>query len=237
MLRCQEPPRTQFLRRGCRTARAVYFDRLVDSHYFASRYTFDPARARVWRAICEYLQRYIAADDTVLELGAGYCDFINQIHAAKKYALDVNPDVAKYCAPGVTFLHSGAERLPLDEASADVIFASNLLEHLNPGELDALFAHIDRVLKPGGTLMLIQPNIFYAYRRYWDDYTHVRAFSHVSRADFLTSRQLTIAAVEKRCVTLTLKSALPKSYWLTKTYLHLPWRPMAGQMLVVATKG
>ncbi len=208
----------------------------MDQHYFASRYTYDPARVRVWRAVCEYLQRYIAPGDTVLELGAGYCDFINQIHAAKKYALDVNPEVAKYCAPDVTFLHAAADRLPVDAGSVDVIHASNLLEHLDPGQLDGLFAHIDRILKPRGTLMLIQPNIFYAYRRYWDDYTHVKAFSHVSLPDFLVSKQFTIAAVEKRFLPLTLKSALPKSYWLTKLYLSLPWRPMAGQMLVVATK-
>jgi ubiquinone/menaquinone biosynthesis C-methylase UbiE len=209
---------------------------LVDPHYFASRYTYDPTRARVWRAICEYLQDYVKPGDTVLELGAGYCDFINQIHAAKKYALDVNPDVATYCAPDVTFLHAAADRLPLDAASVDVIAASNLLEHLDPAQLDGLFAHIDRILKPRGTLLLIQPNIFYAYRRYWDDYTHVKAFSHVSLSDFLVSRGFTIAAVEARFLPLTLKSALPKSYWLTKAYLQLPWRPLAGQMLIVATK-
>jgi SAM-dependent methyltransferase len=208
----------------------------VDSHYFASRYTYDPGRVRVWRAICEYLQPHVAASDTVLELGAGYCDFINQIRAAKKYALDANPDVATYCAPGVTFVHAGADVLPLGAASVDVIVASNLLEHLTTSELDALFTHIDRVLRPSGTLMLIQPNIFYAYRRYWDDYTHVKAFSHVSLADFLVSKGFTIATVEPRFLPLTMKSVLPKSYALTKAYLALPWRPMAGQMLVVAKK-
>ncbi len=69
------------------------------------------------------------------------------------------------------------------------------------------------------------------------DYTHVKAFSHVSLADFVVSRGFALAAVEKRFLPLTLKSRLPKSYWLTRLYLSLPWRPMAGQMLVVATKG
>jgi ubiquinone/menaquinone biosynthesis C-methylase UbiE len=208
----------------------------VDSHYFASRYTYDPGRARVWRAICEYLQCYVTPGDAVLELGAGYCDFINQIRADTKYALDANADVAKFCAPGVTFVHSGADALPLGAGSVNVILASNLLEHLTNAELDALFVHIDRVLRPGGTLLLIQPNIFYAYRRYWDDYTHVKAFSHVSLADFLVSKGFTIAAAEPRFLPLTMKSVLPKSYLLTKTYLALPWRPLAGQMLVAARK-
>jgi SAM-dependent methyltransferase len=217
--------------------RAVYFPRRVDTHYFTARYTYDPGRERVWRAICEYLQPYIPPAAAVLELGAGYCDCINQIRASEKFALDANADVAKYCAPGVTFLHAGAGCLPLDAASIDVIIASNFLEHLHQAELDALFADIDRVLKPRGALILIQPNMFYAYRRYWDDYTHVKAFSHVSLADFLVSRGFTIAALEKRFLPLTMKSALPKSYWLTRAYLSLPWRPLAGQMLVVGTKG
>jgi SAM-dependent methyltransferase len=192
---------------------------------------------RVWAAICAYLQRYVDPADTVLELGAGYCDFINQIRAGKKLALDVNAEVAKYCAPDVTFLHAGADAIPIDVGSVNVILASNLLEHLGARELDDLFAHIDRILTPGGRLILIQPNIYYAYRRYWDDYTHVKAFSHVSLPDFLVSKRFTIVTVEKRFLPLTLKSALPKSSWLTTLYLSLPWRPMAGQMLVVATKG
>jgi SAM-dependent methyltransferase len=192
---------------------------------------------RVWAAICAYLQRYVDPADTVLELGAGYCDFINQIRAGKKLALDVNAEVAKYCAPDVTFLHAGADAIPIDVGSVNVILASNLLEHLGARELDGLFAHIDRILTPGGRLILIQPNIYYAYRRYWDDYTHVKAFSHVSLPDFLVSKRFTIVTVEKRFLPLTLKSALPKSSWLTTLYLSLPWRPMAGQMLVVATKG
>ena len=68
----------------------------------------------MWGPLCAYLQRYIAPVDTVLELGAGYCDFINQIRAGKKLALDVNPEVAKYCAPDVTFLHAGADAIPID---------------------------------------------------------------------------------------------------------------------------
>jgi SAM-dependent methyltransferase len=209
----------------------------VDQRYFASRYTYDPARVRVWAAICAYLQRYVDPADTVLELGAGYCDFINQIRAGRKLALDVNAEVAKYCAPDVTFLHAGADAIPVDVGSVNVILASNLLEHLGARELDDLFAHIDRILTPGGRLILIQPNIYYAYRRYWDDYTHVKAFSHVSLPDFLISKRFAIVAVEKRFLPLTLKSPLPKSSWLTTLYLSLPWRPMAGQMLVVATKG
>jgi hypothetical protein len=76
----------------------------MDSRYFKTRYTPDLNRSRVWRAICEYVQPFVPMDGVVMDVGAGNCDFINQIQAAQKYALDANPEVASYCVPGVQFL-------------------------------------------------------------------------------------------------------------------------------------
>lgn len=208
----------------------------MDSTYFNSRYTFVRSREKVWKAICEYLQVYIPEHATVLELGAGYCDFINQISAHKKYALDANPNVAKYCSLGVEFIHSNTDNIPINTGVADVIFASNLLEHLYDQELQKLFNQIKNLLKPGGKIILIQPNIFYCYREYWDDFTHTKAFSHISLSDFLKSHGFKIIMVERRFLPFSFKSKLPKSYILTRTYLKLFWRPMAKQMLVVAEK-
>jgi hypothetical protein len=72
-------------------------------------------------------------------------------------------------------------------------------------------------------------------REYWDDYTHKKAFSHVSLVDFLVANGFKIVRVEKRFIPFSLKSRLPKSYLLTKLYLMLPFRIFAKQMLVVAS--
>ncbi|MDD4902673.1 MAG: class I SAM-dependent methyltransferase [Patescibacteria group bacterium] len=208
----------------------------MNQKYFNSRYTFDRSRKKVWRAISQYLQRYIPATAEILELGAGYGDLINQIKAQKKYAADINPEVANFCSPEVKFINAPLGRINLADNSLDAILASNLLEHLNAGETDALFDQANRLLKTGGKIILIQPNIRYCCREYWDDFTHVKAYSDVSLKDLLVSRGFKIVKVEKRFLPFSFKSFLPKSYWLTKIYLMLPWRPMAKQMLIIAEK-
>ena len=97
-------------------------------------------------------------------------------------------------------------------------------------------AQLDYVLRPGGKLILVQPNYYYAYRKYWDDFTHVKPYTHESLADMLRCNDYDVLRVEKRFLPFSFKSWMPTSYLLTKLYLGLPWRPWAGQMLVVGEK-
>jgi DNA polymerase (family 10) len=55
--------------------------------YFQSRFGYEPGRAGVWRAICAYLRPFVPLHACVLDLGAGYCSFINHVPAAEKHAL------------------------------------------------------------------------------------------------------------------------------------------------------
>jgi SAM-dependent methyltransferase len=215
-----------------RYARIVHF--VPMRTYFSTRYLFDPGRSRVWRAICEYLQPSVPPSSAVLDLGCGYCDFINQIRADTRYALDASPAVAQYCAHGVQFLCASAPEIPLPPQSVDVVFSSNLLEHLTDSEIDELFTRLRTILRPRGRIILIQPNYFYAYREYWNDYTHRKAFSHVSLCDLLSAKGFSVRRSEKRFLPFSFRSVIPKSYWLTRLYLMSPSRPMAKQMLIVA---
>ena len=209
----------------------------MDASYFDARYKPHPGRTRVWKAIAEYLQDFIPPSSRVADIGAGYCDFINQIQAATKYAVDTNPDVARLVNPGVQFVPAASiEAIDLPEHSLDVALMSNVLEHLSHERCAVLFDRLDNLLAAEGHVIVIQPNYFYCYRRYWDDFTHVRAFSHVSLRDFLVSRGYRIVRMEKRLLPFSFESPLPKSYWLTKLYLASFWRPLAGQMLVVAQR-
>lgn len=208
----------------------------ADQKYFETRYHYDKSRKAVWKAICEYLQKDIPTTSVLLELGSGYCDFINQIIAHKKYALDSNTEVSRNCSQDVTFINSSAVRIGLEDQSVDVVFASNLLEHLNDDEMQRLFTQLDRILKRGGKLILMQPNYYYCFREYWDDFSHKKAFSHTSLCDYLMSRDYIVTSVKKRFLPFSFKSFFPKSYILTKIYLLSPWKPAAKQMLIVAKK-
>ena len=205
--------------------------------YFRTRFTAVQAREHVWRVVCRHLARYVPPRSIVLDLGAGYCSFINQVRAAEKHALDVFDGVLRHAASDVQ-AHVGvcSDLGRFADGQFTVVFASNLLEHLTRSEVRDTLKEVDRVLRPGGRLILIQPNYRYCSREYFDDYTHQFVFSHVSLPDLLLSSGFSIEAVEPRFLPLTFKGRVPHWSWLVKLYLRLPVRPFAKQMLVVATR-
>ncbi len=208
----------------------------MTSDYYQTRYTYDKNRKKVWKAICRYLTRYISPESSVLDLGSGYCDFINNIAAKHKVAIDTDINSKQYCGQGVSFLNIDATEIMFDEESFDIVFASNLFEHLNDHKLEELANKIFKILKNKGKLILIQPNYYYAYREYWDDFTHIKAFSHISLSDFLISKGFKILQTEKKFLPYSFKSLFPKSYLLTNLYLKSYWRPFAKQMLIIVEK-
>jgi len=132
---------------------------MVDwSAYYQSRYTFDSQRGVVWQCLAEWLQPEIPEDSTVLELGAGYCDFINRVRARRKVAVDI-ASVAATSANSDVQVHVGScSSLPfLGDATVDVIFASNLLEHLTLDEATRALHEALRVLRPCHDIYRYQP--------------------------------------------------------------------------------
>jgi ubiquinone/menaquinone biosynthesis C-methylase UbiE len=205
--------------------------------YFDIRYTIDPDRARIWKAIVEDLQKYIKKDYTVVDLGSGYCDFINQVRCKKKYAVDYSARSREYCGKDVHFVQATSTDLSIiHDQSVDVVFSSNLFEHLNRDQLDLTIREIRRILKSGSLLILLQPNYRYCYREYFDDFTHVSIFTHINLRDWLVRNYFKPVKLTPRYLPLAMKSLLPKSYWLTKLYLLSPWKPMGKQMLLVFEK-
>ena len=206
--------------------------------YFETRLAQDPNRAKVWRHLCDYFARYVAPDAEVLELGAGWCDFANLIKARRVVAMDLDATVVKAAAA-----HVEAEvgdctdlsRFPDD--SFDVVFASNLLEHLDRQQSGRLLSGAARVLRPGGRLILMQPNFRLDPGRYFDDFTHVSVFTDQSLGDYLESLGWRIEVRQARFLPLTLKSRGSGLTFLVPFYLRSPIKPMAGQMLVVAQPG
>jgi SAM-dependent methyltransferase len=205
--------------------------------YYRTRFDHVPGRNEVWSVICRYLERYVPPRAAVLDLGAGYCSFINHIRAGEKHALDAFAGFVRYAAPDVRTHVGGCEDLGVfGSGQLDVVFTSNLLEHLSRAGVRETLTEIRRVLKPGGRLLLIQPNYRYCAREYFDDYTHQMVFSHVSMADLLASIGFRVDTVVPRFLPLTFKSRLPQWPWAVGVYLRLPVRPLAKQMLVVATR-
>jgi SAM-dependent methyltransferase len=179
----------------------------------------------LWKVLCaDYLQRYVNATDTVVDLGAGYGEFINNIRAAKKIAVDLNEDTADALDPEVTFALSAGARVPdMQDGAADVVFASNFFEHmLSKAELMETLREIARLLHTGGRLLVLQPNIRFAYREYWDYFDHHVALSDRSLAEAVEMSGFRVTDVRPRFLPYTTKSRLPQHPALLRLYLRVP---------------
>ena len=195
----------------------------------------------LWKVLCEhFLQRYVDPSDTVFDLGAGYGEFINNIRCAHKYAVDLNDDTAGALDEDVTFLKSSASELTdVGDGTADVVFASNLFEHIrSKEELLTLLKEIARVLRVGGKLLVLQPNIRYAFREYWDFFDHHLPLSHHSLREALEMTGYRVTEERPRVLPYTTKTSLPQQQWLLRVYLWLrPLQWLLGrQMFVVAER-
>ncbi|MGO8818241.1 MAG: class I SAM-dependent methyltransferase [Terriglobia bacterium] len=198
-------------------------------------------RAMVWRTLNRhYFQRWVNPADTVLDLGGGYCEFINSITAAHKYALDSNPTTKDRAAPGVTVLLQEANQpWALPPESVNVVFSSNFFEHLAAKpDLAHCLAEAYRVLRPQGLLIALGPNIRYCYDEYWDFWDHHLALSDRSTVEALEITGFRIELVNPRFLPLTMRSRVPPWAFLIRLYLALPLaqRLWGKQFLVVARK-
>jgi SAM-dependent methyltransferase len=211
----------------------------MSSAYHAAHLVADPARAVVWKAIAAHLQHWVPAHASVLELGAGYCDWINNVTAARRVAIDIWPELPRCAGPGVEslVLDLGSGLDILEPRSFDVVLASNLLEHFSPDTVSIVINAINRVLKPAGRLLVVQPNFRHAWRSYFDDYTHRSVFTDVSLPALLRAHGFSVDLVKARFLPYSMQGTrVPIREWLVTAYLRSPIKPMAGQMLVVASK-
>jgi SAM-dependent methyltransferase len=204
--------------------------------YHRTRFEYDERRKILWQSLWScYFSSQVRPTDCVLDLGCGYGDFINSVIAARRIAVDSWPGCRDFLDLEVEALITPVTNLSsLENSSVDFAFASNLLEHLEKKEIAVMLAGLRDKLRPNGTLTILQPNWKYAFRDYFDDFTHVSIWSHVSMSDFLRANEWEVIDVLPRFLPLSLKSRLPVHPWLIRAWLMSPVKPIGKQMLIKA---
>ncbi len=199
------------------------------------------AKDALWRVLCQdFFQRWVPRDARLVDLGAGLCEFVNHIDAREKWALDMDPSLAQYAAPGVRVRQGPAHDLGwLDDASVDVVFASNVFEHfLSKEDVLTALREVYRVLRPGGRLLVMGPNIRYTASVYWDFFDHHLPLSDRSMQEALELCRFRVELVRARFLPYTIKQRLPRWPILVRIYLRCtPLHAVFGkQMYLVAVR-
>lgn len=209
---------------------------------YERRFAGDAAfRNEMWRILCRrFFQAYIDPGATVLEVGAGHCEFINNVIAGRKIAVDINPQTPHHAAPDVTVIRSSSTNLGgVADHSVDVVFASNFFEHLSRPDILATLREMKRLLRGSGRILILQPNIRYCYRDYWMFFDHVTPLDDRSLTEALENSGFVIERLIRRFLPFTTKGRLPQSLALLRIYVSVPllWRVFGAQSFVAARPG
>ncbi|MFC7545694.1 class I SAM-dependent methyltransferase [Plantactinospora sp. GCM10030261] len=210
---------------------------------YAGRFTDADLAAKrlLWTELCRgFLDHRIPADHVVLDLGAGSCEFINACRARRRIAVDLNPDTVRYAVDADVVLAPSDDMPQVATGSVDTVFTSNFFEHLpdKPALLRTL-AECHRVLRPGGQLLVLMPNLRFVGQRYWDYFDHHLPVTHLSLVEGLRMSGFQPNEVIPRFLPYTVKDArmrIRPAY--VRWYLRLrpAWRLFGRQMFVAATR-
>ena len=208
------------------------------AHRFSDREA--AAKDRLWREIVRHLQRWFPRDGPILDIACDRGDFIRHVRARERWATDMR-DVSAGLPPDVRFVQADGRALldVLPPAAFDGIFMSNYLEHLPSSE-----AVIEQLrvcaglLRPGGRLVILQPNIRLTGAAYWDFIDHRTPLTERSLAEAAEIAGFRTVAVITRFLPYTTKSRLPSHSLLVRGYLAFPpaWRLLGRQTLYVGER-
>ena len=185
-----------------------------------------------------FFQRWVPEDAVVLDLAAGHCEFINTIRAGRRIAVDLNPDVVLHAAAGVqAHVLRSDDLVEIADQSVDVVFVSNFFEHISREAILATLVEARRVLRSGGRLLVLQPNVRYCARDYWQFFDHITPVDDRALVEALAATGYDVVTNIPRFLPYTTKSRLPRGPALVRLYLRVPlaWRVLGAQAFLVAT--
>ena len=222
--------------RGPERVDAIYAQRFPERDVTRAEW-----RRNLWKVLVDgFFVRWIPADAVVLDYGCGAGEFINAVEARRRIGVDARDFARETLDEGVEFSTPVGIHIPeVEDGSVDVVFCSNLLEHLPDREtVTALLVEFRRVLRPDGRLLILGPNLRYTGGEYWDFFDHHIPLTHRSMSELLTLTGFELQEVRPRFLPYTSKSLLPQHPLLVRLYLRV--RPahwiLGKQMFIVARK-
>lgn len=200
------------------------------------------AKLALWKTLVkDFLQKYVNPNSVTLDIGGGYCEFINYIKSREKYLIDLNPDARLFANTDVNVLNLNilnfSERDKIN-CKFDTIFISNFFEHLSSKEeLIEILDFCYQYLNPKGSLLIIQPNFKYSYKEYYDFIDHLLPITHLSLKELLETIGFEIDVLIPKFLPFSTQGR-PSAPQLLSIYLKIPllWQFFGGQMFIKASR-
>jgi ubiquinone/menaquinone biosynthesis C-methylase UbiE len=196
-------------------------------------------RHDLWKVLtADFFQKWIPSDSVVVDIAAGHCEFINNIEASTRIAVDLNPDVTERAAEGVRPVVARSDAIAgVEDRSVDRVFISNLFEHVSRDVILSTLSEARRILRPDGKLMILQPNVRYCAKDYWMFFDHVTPVDDRALAEALHMTSFDVELCLPRFLPYTTKSRVPAKPGLVRLYLRMPlaWRILGAQAFIVAS--
>lgn len=195
-------------------------------------------RAEVWRIlVSQFFSQWLKPSHAVLDLGCGYGEFINNVSAAKRFAIDLNPSAREHLAPDITFLEQDCSApWALPDDSLDIVFTSNFFEHLPSKQaLQATLLEAHRCLRPGGRLIAMGPNVKFLSGKYWDFFDHQLPLTDLSLSEVLTMTGYRVERAIARFLPYSMSQGFQPPLWTLHLYLTMPglWHFFGRQFLII----
>ena len=199
------------------------------------------AVADVWRVLVQdFFQPLFGYDSKVLDVGCGFSHFLNNLTAVEKVGVDANPLATKYANEDVE-IHT-TDDLSLRMLSDDYfdhVFISNFLEHLDSSrDVLALLQRVRELLRPGGTVVILQPNFRLTGAAYFDFIDHRTILTDKGVEEALEIAGFRLDQKIIRFLPYTTKSGMPRHPFFVRLYLRFrpAWFFMGKQSLFVASR-
>lgn len=199
-------------------------------------------KKKLWQILCrDFLQNFINPQHTVVDLGAGGCEFINNIRCKKKIAVDLTSETVRCADSNVEVISTSARHIKkiLKDKSVDTIFMSNFLEHLDgKEEIFRLLQECHDILNFGGQLLIMQPDIVRVGNSYWDFFDHKMPLTEKSLLEVLSAIGFKIKYLRSPFLPYSTKLRfIPLSANLLRLYLHLrPLQLIFGKQFFVCAQ-
>jgi SAM-dependent methyltransferase len=159
------------LRRSRREERAAMYSQVYDELF--RRVPQHPqwtkqntsARDRQLQGQIRLLRPFLTPETVFMEVGAGDCalPLLVAPMVRKAYGLEVSEELTRTLPSSDNFqvLISQNCTVPLPDATVDLVFSFQVIEHIHPDDVVEQLQDIHRVLKPGGRYYCITPNRLY----------------------------------------------------------------------------